>query len=212
MLLLWAVCGSILWAVPLSAQTDIPGPLVDPALSLYTGPVSVPLEIEIPALNLTAPILGVGLTLTNAMAAPRGIRETDPLWYSVFWYRGGGIPGNAGTATLAGHYNDVLGRPAVFAFLADVVVGDVILIRDHRTGHEIPFIVHETARYSAEEAADPAVLARIFGAAAVSGGEALSPVSDQTAHLTLITCDGTWVDDTFNLRLVVYATRAQYPF
>ncbi len=92
MLLLWAVCGSILWAVPLSAQTDIPGPLVDPALSLYTGPVSVPLEIEIPALNLTAPILGVGLTLTNAMAAPRGIRETDPLWYSVFWYRGGGFP------------------------------------------------------------------------------------------------------------------------
>ena len=107
--------------VPMSVQPEvpasIPGPLANPNLDPYVGPVSVPLEIQIPALKIKAPVLGVGLTLTNAMASPIGMFPDDPIWQSVFWYRGGVIPGDVGTATFAGHFDDALGRPAVFAFL-----------------------------------------------------------------------------------------------
>ncbi len=189
----------------------IPGPLVDPALSLYTGPVPVPLEIQIPVLQITAPVVGVGLSLTNAMSAPRGAVPSDPMWQTIFWYRGGGIPGDVGTATFAGHYDDMLGRPAVFAYLEELHTGDLIVVRDQRSGLDIPFIVTETRSYTEAESADPDVLARIFGASAATETDAPT-VSDQLSHLTLITCGGSWINGKFNLRLVVYAVRASYPF
>ncbi len=153
-------------AVPL-----IPGPLFNPLLNQHAGPVAVPLEVQIPALKINAPVLGVGLTMANAMASPVGMAMDDPIWQTVFWYRGGGIPGDVGTATIAGHFDDDLGRPAVFAFLSDLKIGDVIIVKDQRSGVEIPFIVTETAIYTDQEAAAPDILARVFGASAVSGAE-----------------------------------------
>ncbi len=192
-------------AVPL-----IPGPLFNPLLNQHAGPVAVPLEVQIPALKINAPVLGVGLSETNAMASPVGMAMDDPIWQTVFWYRGGGIPGDVGTATMAGHFDDDLGRPAVFAFLSDLQIGDVIIVKDKRSGLKIPFIVTEMATYTDQEAAAPDVLARVFGTPAVNGAESLS-VSDQLSHLTLITCGGAWTEGTFDRRLVIYATRASYP-
>ncbi len=192
-------------AVPL-----IPGPLFNPLLDQHAGPVAVPLEVQIPALKINAPVLGVGLSETNAMASPVGMAMDDPIWQTVFWYRGSGIPGDVGTATMAGHFDDDLGRPAVFAFLSDLQIGDVIIITDKRSGLEVPFIVTEMATYTDQEAAAPDVIARVFGAPAVNGAESM-PVTDQLSHLTLITCGGAWIEGTFDLRLVVYATRANYP-
>jgi sortase (surface protein transpeptidase) len=189
----------------------IPGPLVDPLLSPLRGPVTVPLEIRIPALDIRAPVLGVGLSTENAMAAPRGSDHDDPLWRSVFWYRGGTIPGDNGTATFAGHYDDIFGRPAVFAFLDSMRVGDLIVVTDMRSDLDIPFVVTEMRSYSSEQAADPALLARVFGSAAATNTETTAAAS-HLSHLTLITCGGTWVNGSFDLRLVVYATRASYPF
>ena len=197
-------------AVQAATPEMIPGPLVNPALGLLVGPVDVPLEIQIPALNIKAAVLGVGLTETNAMAAPIGVIADDPIWQTVFWYRGGGIPGDIGTATFAGHFDDTLGRPAVFAFLGDLQIGDLIVVKDTRSGLGIPFIVSETRTYSEQESAASDVLARIFGSGSVNSTEAQSP-SDQIAHLTLITCGGAWIHGSFNLRLVVYAVRASYP-
>jgi hypothetical protein len=188
----------------------IPDPLVDPNLSLFVGPVDVPLEIRIPTLKIKAPVLGVGLALTNAMATPIGILPNDPIWQTVFWYRGGGTPGDVGTATFSGHFDDADGRPAVFAFLGNLRIGDLIIVQDKRNGLDIPFIVTETTTYTEEEATDPEVLSRIFGSSSVSGAES-QPVSDQLSHLTLITCAGAWVNGSFNRRLVVYAIRASYP-
>ncbi len=203
----WAgVSAPVTSAVPL-----IPGPLVDPSLSLRTGPVAVPLQIQIPALKINAPVLGVGLNMNNAMSTPRGILPNNSLWQTVFWYRGGGIPGDVGTATFAGHYDDVLGRPAIFAYLGDLRTGDLIVIRDQRSELSIPFVVTEMKSYTNEEASDPAVLARIFGSSSVSAADT-QPVQDQVSRLTLITCAGSWVNGSFDLRLVVYATRANYPF
>jgi hypothetical protein len=185
-------------------------PLVDPALPLLAVPVEVPLEIQIPALNIMAPVLGVGLTMTNAMAAPIGTRPDDSLWQTVFWYRGGAIPGDIGTATFAGHFDDESGRPAIFAFLSDLRIGDLIVIHDQRNGLDIPFIVNETRTYTHEESSDSVVLARIFGSRSISGAES-QPVSDQLSRLTLITCAGEWINGEFDQHLVVYAIRASYP-
>ncbi|MEO8393848.1 MAG: class F sortase [Chloroflexota bacterium] len=203
-----------IWLSPTETQATlpatIPGPLVDPALRLLAGPVDVPLEIQIPALKIKAAVLGVGLTETNAMASPIGVIPDDPIWQTVFWYRGGGIPGDVGTATFAGHFDDALGRPAVFAYLGNLQIGDVILVEDTRSGLDIPFIVTETKTYTDQESAEPNVLARIFGFGLVTGMES-QPVADQLSHLTLITCGGAWINGSFDLRLVVYATRASYP-
>ncbi|MBP7964067.1 MAG: sortase [Caldilineaceae bacterium] len=195
---------------PLAEPTAPPlvlEPLFNPALDLSVGPVAVPLELRIPSLQLVAPILGVGITAQNVMDAPKG-PAADPVWQTAFWYRGSGIPGEVGTATLAGHVDDLVGRPALFARLGDLRVGDLIVVHDARTGQDARFIVEKSETYSTRQAADPAILAQIYGHGPASGQEP-QPAPDGLAHLTLITCAGDFVDGTFDLRLVVYAARSQ---
>jgi hypothetical protein len=167
--------------------------------------VDVPLELRIPSVGVSAPVLGVGLTPANVMDSPKG-PANDAVWQTAFWYRGGGIPGAAGTATIAAHVDDVLGRPAVFAHLSDLRPGDLIVVRDTRTGVDVDFLVAETATYTVQQTLDPAVLARIYGPGPVAR-EGPQPSPDGLSHLTLITCAGHWVSGLgmFDHRLAVYA-------
>lgn len=183
------------------------GPLVNKSLDLRAGPVNVPLELEIPALNVKAPVLGVGLTADNVMDSPKG-PIGDPIWHTAYWYRGGGIPGDVGTATIAGHVNDPLGNPEIFARLEDLKPGDEIIIRLRQTSLEIRFIVNEIRNYSVKESSDPAVLTQIFGAGPVAGTEP-QPAPDRLSHLTLITCAGNIVNGEFDHHTVVFATRSR---
>jgi hypothetical protein len=196
-------------ALPASAQATeqrlAPAPLFDPGVDLRAGPVDVPLELQLPSLRITAPMLGVGLTSKNVMDTPTG-SASDPVWHKVFWYRGGGIPGDATTATIAGHVDDVLGRPAIFAHLKDLRPGDAVVVHDRRTGLDVEFLVTQTISYTLQKTLEPAILAQIYGSGPVAGlGPEPSP--DGIAHLTLITCAGNWVNKsgTFDHRLVVYA-------
>jgi hypothetical protein len=186
--------------------TFLLGPLIDSNLELSAGPVSVPLEVEIPSLNISAPILGVGLTSENVMDSPKG-PIGDPIWHTAFWYRGGGIPGNIGTATIAAHVNDPLGRPEIFANLEDLRPGDLIIIHLKYTTMDIRFTVNEVKVYSVKESSDPAVLTRIYGAGPVAG-TAPQPSPDGLSHLTLITCAGDIVNGEFDHHTVVFATRS----
>lgn len=183
------------------------GPLVDSNLDLRAAPVDVPLELKIPSLDVTAPILAVGLTSESVMDSPKG-PIGDPVWHSAYWYRGGGIPGDIGTATIAGHVNDPLGRPEIFAHLEDLQPGDAIIIHLKSTGIDIRFIVDQIEVYSLEESSDLAVLTRIYGAGPVAG-TAPQPAPDDLSHLTLITCAGYIVDGEFDHHTVVYATRSE---
>ena len=183
------------------------GQMIDSNLDLKAGPVSVPLELEIPALKIYAPILGVGLTVDNVMDAPKG-PIGDPLWESAYWYRGGGIPGDVGTATLAAHVNDPLGEPEIFANLEDLQPGDLIIIHLKYTTMSISFVVDQVKVYSVEESSDPAVLAQIYGIGPVTGSGP-QPSADGLSHLTLITCAGTIVNGEFDHHTVVYATRSR---
>jgi hypothetical protein len=183
------------------------GPLVDPDLDLKAGPVEVPLELQIPSLKVYAPVLGVGLNSENVMDSPKG-PIGDPVWHTAFWYRGGGIPGDIGTATIAGHVNDPLGRPEIFAHLEDLQPGDLIIVHLKNTTIDIRFIVNQIKVYSVQQSSDPAVLTQIFGAGPVLG-TGPQPAPDGLSHLTLITCAGDIVKGKFDHHTVVYATRSK---
>ncbi len=190
-----------------TAYPLIPQPLNDPTLDLRARPVDVPLELRIPSLQINAPVLGVGITAEDVMDAPQGL-AADPVWQKAFWYRGSSIPGDVGTATFAGHVDDAGGRPAVFARLNELRSGDLIVVYDTRSGLELSFTVVKSEIYSAQQATDPAVLAQVYGSGPVEG-LGPQPALDGLAHLTLITCAGSFVNGTHDHRLVVYATRSE---
>ena len=190
-------------AQPLSSErfTDLVN------LDLHAGPVDMPLDLWIPSLQLSDPVLGVGITSENVMDAPGGPTD-DPVWQKAFWYRGSGIPGDLGTATIAGHVVDNLGRPAAFARLENLRPGNLIIIHDTQSGLDVRFRVVKTETYSVQQAADPSVLEQIYGSGPVSG-KGPQPAPDGLSHLTLITCGGNWINGSYDSRLVVYSERVQ---
>jgi Sortase domain len=187
------------------ALPAVPAQLTDSQLGLRSGPVAIPLRLDLPSLGIKATMLGVGILPDDTMDAPKGPRES-PIWDQAFWYRGSAVPGAPSTALIAGHVDGPDGRSAVFGRLGALAPGDPIVLHDTRTGLTVPFAVTETRTYSLAEAREPGVLARIYGAGPVAGtAPQLSP--DHRAHLTLITCAGTFRAGTHDHRLVVYATR-----
>ena len=183
----------------------LPAALTDEPLDLRAGPGAVPLELQLPSLDVVASVVGVGITPKNVMDAPMG-PERDPVWQQAFWYRGSAVPGALSTALIAGHVGGPGGSSAVFAHLDRLRPGDTIVVHDTRTAVDVRFSVTESKAYSLDEAAEPAVLTQIYGAGPVAGTWP-QPSADGLAHLTLITCTGTFKNGTHDHRLVVYATR-----
>ncbi|MCJ7694845.1 MAG: class F sortase [Anaerolineaceae bacterium] len=181
------------------------GSFLESDLDIRANPVETPLELQIPTLKVNAPVVSVGLTKENIMAAPKGEID-DPIWHSAFWYRGSGFPGDVGVSTIAGHLSDSLGRPEIFANLEDLEPGDLIIIRVIDSNLEIHFTVDQTVIYSVQESSDPAVLAKIYGEGPLSGRGPM-PSSDGLSHLTLLTCTGGIANGHFDHHVVVYATR-----
>jgi hypothetical protein len=182
----------------------VPAALFNAGLGLRAAPVAVPLQLRMPTLGVDAPVVGVGLTPKNVMDAPMGPPD-DPAWHQAFWYRGSAVPGAASTALIAGHI-DGGGRPAVFARIADLRKGDPILVHDTRTGLDVRFVVTGSAAFTLAQTTDPTVLRLMYGVGPVAG-TAPQPSADGLAHLTLVTCAGTFRNGTHDHRLVVFATR-----
>jgi sortase (surface protein transpeptidase) len=158
----------------------------------------VSIELQIPSLKVDAPVLGVGLTPGNTMDAPKG-PIGDPVWHTAFWYRGSGIPGEPGTATFAGHVDDPLGRPEIFAHLQNLHPGDLIIVHANDANIDIRFKVDQVKSYTIQESSDPAVRAQVFGAGSLDG----------LSHLTLLSCAGKIVKGQYDHYTIVYATRSQ---
>jgi len=188
-----------------ATKTPIPSILgsdYDATLDLHAGPVPLPLKIIIPILDVDAPILGVGLTEDNNMDAPKG-PYGDPNWSSTFWYRGSAIPGEIGTATMAGHVNGPAGEPETFARIRKLKPGDLIIIKVKNTDIAFYYVVDEVKKYSLLELIEPEISIRIFGGSIGSEGHKLT---DGLSHLTLITCTGFYEDGEFDHRIVVFST------
>src|SRR5581483_2097891 len=69
-----------------------------------TSTTVLPSRLVIPALSIDANVQYVGVTATGNMATPHGFAD-------VGWYKLGTIPGNQGSAVIAGHVDNGLGMP-----------------------------------------------------------------------------------------------------
>ena len=185
----------------------MPAALFAKNLSVRAGPVPVPIQLQIPSINVNAQVLGVGVTPSDVMDAPEGPIH-DPVWEEAFWYRGSAIPGVVSTALIAGHIDGPRGTQGVFGHIENLRPGDRIIVHDTRSGLNVDFAVTGSTSFTLAQAAQPDVLKQIYGVGPVAGTTPQRSV-DGLAHLTLITCAGTFQTSigTHDHRLAVFATR-----
>lgn len=148
------------------------------------APVGIPARIRIQRLGLDAVVESVGLTADGAMDAP-----SHPL--DAGWYSPGPRPGEPGSAVIDGHVDWYAGQAGAFRDLKDAMPGDIITVEDD-AGAVISFVVRESRMYAAAADATDVFVS-----------------TDGNAHLSLITCGGTWDKRAgqYSERLVVFADR-----
>jgi len=187
-----AVFGLLLWRQLLTISGTVEltfasgGETADAASLVAAAGFGVPVHIEIPSIAVDAAIERVALAKDGSMDVPK--RPLDTAWYEP-----GPRPGEAGSAAIAGHVDDIHGAAAVFADLHKVEPGDTIVVRDDK-GTSTSFVVRESRKYDAS-----------------ADATAVFTSNDGKAHLNLITCDGTWDKraKTYSKRLVVFADKAE---
>lgn len=140
----------------------------------------VPVELEIPSIEVSAVIESVGLKENGEMAVTESFAKTG-------WYESGYLPGEPGNAVIGGHVDSRNG-PAVFYNLNKLTIGDEIIVKGENGEGKI-FVVTAKEEYPWNEAP----LAKIFG-------------YTHSSSLNLITCTGEFDRSTRNYdkRLVVY--------
>jgi LPXTG-site transpeptidase (sortase) family protein len=142
---------------------------------------TLPAHLIIPSLKINAAIQEVGLNALGNIMAPSNFTD-------VAWYDQGTIPGKVGSAVIDGHVDNGLGLAGVFKHLSDIKVGDDVYVQTN-AGTKLHFVVTDIETYSYQNVPTQKLFAQ-----------------DGSAHLNLITCEGTWVKsgDTYDHRLVVY--------
>ena len=148
---------------------------------------TVPARLSIPALDINAPIQKVGLNANGAMSAPTKYSE-------VAWYMNGTIPGNKGSAVLAGHLDNGLGLAGVFKNLTKIKVGDEIYVKDSN-GPLMKFSVNDIRTIDYND---------------IDGNLIFAPEDDKSL-IRLITCGGKWMPErkTYDKRVVITAELAK---
>ena len=141
-----------------------------------------PKTLNIPGLGINAKVQYVGLNSENEMDVPSNNSD-------VAWFSSGAIPGEKGSAVIAGHLNGKSGEPAVFWDLHKLEIGNDIYVVDNG-GNEKRFQVTAIEKYKTNSAP----MEKIFG---LNNG----------VYLNLITCGGRWdrTENTYDERLVVFA-------
>jgi len=146
----------------------------------------LPVRLNIPSINVNAPVEYVGLTLDGEMDVPK--ERANVAWFDL-----GLRPGENGSAVIAGHYGWKNGKASVFDNLYKLRKGDKLYIEDER-GIIISFVVRESRRYDPDDDAPD-----VFDS------------SDEKSHLNLITCEGVWdkVSKTYSKRLVIFTDKEE---
>ena len=141
-----------------------------------------PVQLNIPAISLIAPVVKTGLETDGSLHVPSSPNETG-------WYELGTKPGDVGPAVITGHLDSAAG-PGILYHLKNVKPGnEVDVIRDD--GSVAVFTVDKLQRYPQDNFNTQAVYGHI-----------------PYAGLRLITCDGTYSRLTghYSHDLVVYAS------
>ncbi len=145
-------------------------------------PPSPPDRVRIPAIDVDAPLTGLGLTRTGSLEVPPADRKNLAGWYAA-----GTTPGERGTAIVAGHVDNADG-PAVFYSLGALRKGGTIEV-DRRDGRVAVFTVDAVEVYDARDFPDR----KVYGAA-------------PRPELRVITCGGGYSPTTgYRGNVVVYA-------
>jgi LPXTG-site transpeptidase (sortase) family protein len=164
-----------------TAMIAMHSPVSTPKINTNFG---LPNRLQISKLHIDTHVIYVGLTKDGNMSVPTNVIDAG-------WYKYGALPGNTGTAVIAGHLDGLRGEPGVFSNLSKLVPGDTILVSESN-GVIVSFIVRETKKYPQTE--QPT---EVFN-------------STSGSHLNLITCTGNWdsSEHRFAERLVVFADKA----
>ncbi|WP_249522616.1 class F sortase [Modestobacter marinus] len=109
-------------AVPPSAPAlDLPPVTTRDAAPTVAAPVPAPVRLSVPARGVDAPLDPVGVAPDGQMELPEDVDR-------VGWYRFGPVPGDAGSAVLAGHVDDREQGLGALAPLRTAEVGDVVVV------------------------------------------------------------------------------------
>ncbi|WBO66494.1 class F sortase [Streptomyces camelliae] len=143
---------------------------------------SPPTRIRIPAIRVNAPLMGLSLTPAGSLDVPPARNKN-----LAGWYEAGTIPGETGTAIVAGHVDNTEG-PAVFYDLGALTRGARIEV-DRRDGSVAVFTVDAVEVYAARDFPDE----KVYGAA-------------HRPELRVITCGGGYSRATgYQGNVVVFA-------
>ncbi|MFJ9045623.1 class F sortase [Streptomyces sp. NPDC102347] len=132
------------------SETDAHGPARSSVPAL---PPSPPDRVRIPAIDVDAPLTGLGLTGTGSLDVPPADRPD-----LAGWYEAGTTPGERGTAIIAGHVDNADG-PAVFYSLGALDKGSTVEVA-RRDGTVAVFTVDAVEAYDARDFPD----AKVYGA------------------------------------------------
>ncbi|SCL41754.1 Sortase family protein [Micromonospora pallida] len=148
---------------------------------------SPPVELEIQALDLRAPVHHVGLAADGTIGVPDAKRAQEAAWYDQ-----GPTPGQYGPAVIVGHV-DTTNGPAVFHDLKRLRAGDRIEV-DRADRSVAVFEVNAVERFGKERLP----VDEVFG-------------DFSRPNLRLITCGGRWVGGATGYadNVVVFASLVQ---
>ncbi|MCW7943527.1 peptidase C60 [Streptomyces hygroscopicus] len=143
---------------------------------------SPPDRIRIPSIHVNAPLIGLGLTGSGSLDVPPAQKKN-----LAGWYEAGTMPGETGTAIVAGHVDNAQG-PAVFYDLGALRKDSTIEV-DRRDGSTAVFTVDAVEVYAARNFPDD----KVYGAA-------------KRPELRVITCGGGYSRTTgYQGNVVVFA-------
>ncbi|MEU3146474.1 MULTISPECIES: class F sortase [unclassified Streptomyces] len=168
-----------------AAATDsrVPGASTAPAMRPL--PYSVPGQVRIPAIQVDAPVMAVGLDAEGWVDAPP---PEDP--NLAGWFTGGVTPGEKGTAVVVGHVDNHLG-PAVFYGLGALKKGNRVEI-ERKDGKTAVFEIYGIEVFAKNDFPGD----RVYN-------------SKGAAELRVITCGGGFTQqDGYDGNVVVFARLA----
>ncbi|MDT0309936.1 class F sortase [Streptomyces sp. DSM 44917] len=150
-------------------------------------PPAVPTWVSIPAIDVEAPLTGVGLEPGGWVAAP-----PEQIQNLAGWYKGAVTPGARGTAVVVGHVDNASG-PAVFYGLGALERGDFVEVT-REDGRTVRFTVYDLAVFDRDSL--PQHVYRDTG----------------QSELRLITCGGSYRSDSgYQDNVVVFARMTDAP-
>ncbi|MDB5266235.1 MAG: peptidase sortase [Parcubacteria group bacterium] len=157
-----------------------PKPIIAPKPVVQSA---YPTRLAIPSLGIDANVQHVGINAKGNMATPNNFTD-------VSWYKPGTVPGEIGSAVMAGHVDNGLALSGVFKHLEDLKPGDDVYVT-RGDGTTLHFRVDEAILYPYQDVPTSSVFTSADG-----------------IHLNLVTCTGDWVpgQKTYDQRLVVYTT------